>query len=57
MVLAQLLNVQASAFMTTPHDSFHTLQNDWRREIEEMFDELKSKEQVSRLTILWGVLV
>lgn len=48
VVLAQLLNVQASSFMTTPHDSFHTLQNDWRREIEQMFDELKSKEQELR---------
>jgi len=41
-----LEEVKASSFMSTPQDSFHTLQEDWRLEIEEMFDELRSREKV-----------
>jgi hypothetical protein len=33
--------------MTTPQDSFHSLQEDWRLEIEEMFDELRIREKVT----------
>jgi hypothetical protein len=32
--------------MTTPQESFQTMQEDWRLEIEAMFDELRSKEKV-----------
>lgn len=29
-----------------PQDSFHSLQDDWRLEIQGMFDELRAKEKV-----------
>ena len=45
-IIKSLEEVQLSSFMNTPHDSFHTLQEDWRLEIEEMFDELRSREKV-----------
>lgn len=31
---------------TMPQDSFHSMQDDWRVEIQEMFDELRTKEKV-----------
>lgn len=31
-----------------PKDSFHSLQEDWKQEIQEMFDQLRAKEKVSR---------
>lgn len=30
-----------------PKDSFHSLQEDWKQEIQEMFDQLRAKEKVS----------
>lgn len=47
-IIKSLEEVQLSSFMTTPQDSFHTLQEDWRLEIEEMFDELRSREKELR---------
>ena len=48
-VLESLQLIAQSSFVDTPNVSFHVLQDDWRSEIEFMFEELKSKEQVSRL--------
>lgn len=31
-----------------PKDSFHSLQEDWKQEIQEMFDQLRAKEKVSK---------
>lgn len=31
---------------TMPQESFHSMQDDWRVEIQEMFDELRTKEKV-----------
>lgn len=31
-----------------PKDSFHSLQEDWKQEIQEMFDQLRAKEKVTR---------
>jgi len=45
-VLASLQLIAQSAFVNTPNLSFHVLQDDWRNEIEFMFEELRSKEQV-----------
>ena len=59
-ILKALEEVKLSAFMSTPQDSFHTLQEDWRVEIEEMFDELRSREKVmnmARLTSCAGYTV
>ncbi|XP_029637605.1 uncharacterized protein LOC115212919 isoform X2 [Octopus sinensis] len=47
-ILKQLEEIASSSFMTTPQDSFHTMQEDWRQEIEHMFDELRSKEKELR---------
>ena len=48
-ILERLEEIASSSFMTTPQDSFHTMQEDWRLEIEQMFDELRSKEKVCQL--------
>lgn len=45
-ILQRLQEIATSSFITTPHDSFHTMQDDWRQEIEQMFDELRSREKV-----------
>lgn len=45
-IIRSLEEVKLSSFMTTPQDSFHSLQEDWRLEIEEMFDELRLREKV-----------
>lgn len=51
-IIRSLEEVKASSFMTTPQDSFCSLQEDWRLEIEEMFDELRSREKVSSSLIV-----
>lgn len=48
-ILRRLDEISTSPFMTTPQESFHTMQEDWRQEIEEMFNELRSKEKVTLL--------
>jgi len=45
-VLASLQLIAQSSFVNTPNLSFRVLQDDWRSEIEFMFEELRSKEQV-----------
>ncbi|XP_014667455.1 PREDICTED: mitogen-activated protein kinase kinase kinase 9-like [Priapulus caudatus] len=47
-ILAQLREIEASPFMNTPQDSFHMMQDDWKLEIEDMFHELKCKENELR---------
>ncbi|GFO35468.1 mitogen-activated protein kinase kinase kinase [Plakobranchus ocellatus] len=47
-ILHRLQEIASSSFVTTPHDSFHTMQEDWRLEIEHMFDELRSREKELR---------
>jgi len=48
-VLDSLQLIAQSSFVETPNVSFHVLQDDWRNEIEFMFEELRSKEQVCGL--------
>lgn len=38
--------------MNTPQESFHTLQEDWKHEIAEMFHELRCKEKVQSIFVL-----
>ena len=45
-IIKRLDEIATSPFVTTPQDSFHTMQEDWRLEIEQMFDELRSREKV-----------
>jgi len=35
-----------STFAATPHESFHTMQEDWRLEIEQVLHGLRMKEKV-----------
>ncbi|XP_077178756.1 mitogen-activated protein kinase kinase kinase 9 isoform X3 [Paroedura picta] len=47
-VLNQLTNIEESGFFEMPKDSFHSLQEDWKLEIQEMFDQLRAKEKELR---------
>ena len=46
VILNRLEEIACSAFVHTTHDSFQTMQDDWRVEIQGMFDELKLRENV-----------
>jgi mitogen-activated protein kinase kinase kinase 9 len=48
-ILSQLDSITRSGFMQTPHASFHTMQDNWKKEIAEVLQELRIKEKVSRL--------
>ncbi|KAJ8405865.1 hypothetical protein AAFF_G00313020 [Aldrovandia affinis] len=47
-ILSRLLAIEQSAMFQMPVESFHSLQEDWRLEIQQMFDELRSKEKELR---------
>lgn len=47
-ILDQLTTIEESGFFEMPKDSFHCLQDDWKHEIQEMFDQLRAKEKVRR---------
>ncbi|KAL8617657.1 hypothetical protein ACOMHN_047903 [Nucella lapillus] len=47
-ILKRLEEIATSPFVTTPQDSMHTLREDWRLEIEDMFEELRSREKELR---------
>ncbi|KAJ7344762.1 hypothetical protein JRQ81_000712 [Phrynocephalus forsythii] len=44
-ILNHLTNIEESGFFEMPVDSFHSLQEDWKIEIQEMFDQLRAKEE------------
>ncbi|XP_060031525.1 mitogen-activated protein kinase kinase kinase 9 isoform X2 [Erinaceus europaeus] len=44
-ILDQLTTIEESGFFEMPKDSFHCLQDDWKHEIQEMFDQLRAKEK------------
>lgn len=44
--------VARSPFAQTPHESFHTMQEDWKMEIEAMFDDIRVKEKVENSALL-----
>lgn len=46
-ILQALDAIVHSAFTQTPHESFHTMQEDWKLEIEEVLHGLRMKEKVS----------
>lgn len=46
-ILMLLDEVARSPFAQTPHESFHTMQEDWKMEIEAMFDDIRLKEKVT----------
>ncbi|XP_061717785.1 mitogen-activated protein kinase kinase kinase 11 isoform X2 [Cydia pomonella] len=47
-ILIQLEHIRQSEFTRAPHESFHTMQEDWRVEIEEVLRELRRKEKELR---------
>ncbi|XP_070578982.1 mitogen-activated protein kinase kinase kinase 9-like isoform X2 [Ptychodera flava] len=47
-ILDQLSEIADSSFINTPYESFHSMQETWKEEIEEMFQELKIKEKELR---------
>ncbi|XP_030071208.1 mitogen-activated protein kinase kinase kinase 9 [Microcaecilia unicolor] len=44
-ILDQLTRIEESGFFEMPQDSFQSLQEDWKHEIQEMFDQLRAKEK------------
>ncbi|XP_073454593.1 mitogen-activated protein kinase kinase kinase 10 isoform X1 [Aquarana catesbeiana] len=47
-ILDLLITIEQSAMFQMPLESFHSLQEDWRLEIHQMFDELRTKEKELR---------
>uniref|UniRef100_A0A4W4GAN0 mitogen-activated protein kinase kinase kinase n=1 Tax=Electrophorus electricus TaxID=8005 RepID=A0A4W4GAN0_ELEEL len=47
-ILKRLLAIEQSSLFQMPLESFHSLQEDWRLEIQQMFDELRAKEKELR---------
>lgn len=55
-ILILLDQIKHSAFTQTPHESFHTLQDVWKVEIEQVLDELKMKEKVKQIILRYWFL-
>uniref|UniRef100_A0A3P8SKE8 Mitogen-activated protein kinase kinase kinase n=1 Tax=Amphiprion percula TaxID=161767 RepID=A0A3P8SKE8_AMPPE len=47
-VLDHLTAIEESGFFEMPAESFHSLQDDWKLEIQEMFNQLRTKEKELR---------
>ncbi|XP_042244742.1 mitogen-activated protein kinase kinase kinase 9 [Thunnus maccoyii] len=47
-ILDQLTAIEESGFFEMPAESFHSLQDDWKLEIQDMFDQLRTKEKELR---------
>lgn len=45
-ILQQLEALEAQVLREMPRDSFHSMQEGWKREIQGLFDELRAKEKV-----------
>ncbi|MGH0141489.1 UNVERIFIED_CONTAM: hypothetical protein FKN15_068486 [Acipenser sinensis] len=45
-ILEQLAAIEEEVMATMPQESFHSMQDDWKVEIKEMFDELRTKEKI-----------
>jgi len=45
-ILGILEEINCSSFVDTLDDTFRDMQDNWRHEIEDMFEELREKEQV-----------
>lgn len=48
-ILQQLEALEAQVVREMPRDSFHSMQEGWKREIQDLFDELRAKEKVRRV--------
>lgn len=47
IILRDLEIIAESGFKQTPHESFHNMQDGWKKEIAEVLHELRLKEKVS----------
>ncbi|EHB13011.1 Mitogen-activated protein kinase kinase kinase [Heterocephalus glaber] len=47
-ILQQLSAIEVSVMTEMPQESFHSMQDDWKLEIQQMFDELRTKEKELR---------
>lgn len=48
-ILQQLEALESQVLREMPRDSFHSMQEGWKREIQDLFDELRAKEKVGRV--------
>ncbi|KAM9613196.1 mitogen-activated protein kinase kinase kinase 21 [Trichechus inunguis] len=48
LILEQLTAVEGAVMTEMPQESFHSMQDDWKLEIQQMFDELRTKEKELR---------
>lgn len=46
-ILEQLTAIESTVITDMPQESFHSMQDDWKMEIQQMFNELRTKEKVS----------
>ncbi|XP_063002260.1 mitogen-activated protein kinase kinase kinase 11 [Elgaria multicarinata webbii] len=44
-ILSQLMVLETQVLHDMPQESFHSMQDDWKVEIQDMFDELRAKEK------------
>ncbi|XP_041035876.1 mitogen-activated protein kinase kinase kinase 11-like [Carcharodon carcharias] len=44
-ILEQLTAIEEQVLLEVPQESFHSMQEDWKLEIQEMFNELRAKEK------------
>ncbi|KAB1271522.1 Mitogen-activated protein kinase kinase kinase 21 [Camelus dromedarius] len=49
LILEQLTAIERAVMTEMPQESFHSMQDDWKLEIQQMFDELRTKEKVSNI--------
>ena len=49
LILEQLTAIEGAVMTEMPQESFHSMQDDWKLEIQQMFDELRTKEKVSNI--------
>ncbi|XP_059504721.1 mitogen-activated protein kinase kinase kinase 21 isoform X2 [Stegostoma tigrinum] len=47
-ILEQLTAIEATVITDLPQESFHSMQDDWKMEIQQMFNELRTKEKELR---------
>ncbi|XP_036992638.2 mitogen-activated protein kinase kinase kinase 21 [Artibeus jamaicensis] len=48
LILEQLTAIEGAVMTEMPQESFHSMQDDWKLEIRQMFDELRTKEKELR---------
>lgn len=54
-ILTDLDNIVHSKFLQTPHESFHIMQDDWKEEIEVVLIELRMKEKVRIILLIFSL--